>query len=132
MKRHRITTSAVLGLAIAAVAAPSPATAYTDLRSPDARDSARIVEERQSQAQGMDLRSPDARDAAEGRGTFSAPEVTVVRIDEPSPSSSGGLDWGDVGIGAGGLFGLILLTSGAILAVMHRKHRPQRTTVTTA
>lgn len=127
MKQHRLTRPAALALAIAAVAAPSASAAY-DLRSPDARDSARIVEARQSQ----DLRSPDARDAADGRGTFSAPEVTVVRIDETSPSSGGGLDWGDVGIGAGGLLGVILLASGTGLAVMHRRHRTQRPTVTTA
>ena len=134
MKRHRIASSAMLALVIAAVAAPT-AGAKTDFRSADAIESARIVEARQSQSQGRDLRSPDSRDAAEGRGTFSAPEVTVVRIDESSPNSSsgGGLDWGDVGIGAGGLLGLLALGSGGVLAITHRRHRGTRPpTATTA
>jgi hypothetical protein len=38
-------------------------------------------------------------------------------------SGGGGLDWGDAGIGAGGLLGLILLALGGTLAVMHRRQR---------
>ena len=66
---------------------------------------------RAARAAIQDLRSPDARDAADGRGTFSAPEVAVVKVTEPSPPS-GGLDWGDAGIGAGGMLALTLLASG--------------------
>ena len=73
----------------------------------------------------QDLRSADARDAAEGRGTFSAPDVAVVTLPEspaqPAPASSGGLDWTDAGIGAGGALTMILLATGGAFAVGHRR-----------
>jgi hypothetical protein len=141
MNRHRLARSAALGLALAALAA-STASADTvdlrsqpgtsslagttskaprpDLRSADARDAARSAHARQGQPQ-QDLRSPDTRDYAAGRGTFSAPEVTVVKVTETAPPSPG-LDWGDAGIGAGSMLGLILLALGSILAVAHRRH----------
>jgi hypothetical protein len=150
MNRRRLTRSAALGLAVAALAAPaagaqqdlrSPDTRdaaegyappppssiatpagseYQDLRSPDARDAARLAD-----TPTQDLRSPDARDAADGRGSFNSPEVTVVKITQPSPatSSGGGLDWGDAGIGAAGLLGLILIGLGGTLAILHRRQR---------
>jgi hypothetical protein len=140
MNRHRLARSAALGLALAALAA-STASANTvdlrsqmgtsslagttssaprqDLRSADARDAALSAKARQGQPR-QDMRSPDTRDYAVGRGTFSAPEVTVVKVTEPAPPSAG-LDWGDAGIGAGGMLGLILLALGSILAVIHRQ-----------
>jgi len=140
MNRHRFARTAALGLALAALAAPT-ASAKTvdlrsqagtsslagttsaaprqDLRSPDARDAALAAHARQPQSR-QDLRSPDTRDYAAGRGTFTAPEVTVVKVTEPSPPSAG-LDWGDAGIGAGSMLGLILLALGSSLAVVHRK-----------
>jgi hypothetical protein len=118
MNHSRLTRSAALGLALAAVAAPTAA-AQQDLRSPDARDAARAAEAQQEQPR-QDLRAPDTRDAARGVGTFSAPDVIVVKLVEPA-SPSGGLDWGDAGIGAGGLLGLILLATGSALAVMDRR-----------
>lgn len=159
MNHRRLTRSAALGLALAALAAPTAAaqqdlrspdtrdaaegyappppssiaagtgSAYEDLRSPDTRDAAEGYAPSPTSAivssPAQDLRSPDSRDAAAGRGTFNSPEVTVVKVPEPSPapSSGGGLDWGDAGIGAGGLLGLILLALGGTLAVMHRRQR---------
>jgi hypothetical protein len=76
------------------------------------------------------MRLPDTRDAAAGRGTFNSPEVTVVKVPQASPAPDGGLDWGDAGIGAGGLLGLILLGLGGILAVMHRRQSERRRTAT--
>ena len=70
----------------------------------------------------QDLRSGDARDAAQGRGTFSAPDVTVVRLAEPvSPPSGSGFDWSDAGIGAGGALVMIVLASGGAFAVGRRR-----------
>jgi hypothetical protein len=120
MNRARLTRSTAVGLALAALAA-SPVAAQQDLRSADARDAAQAAEARQDQRL-QDLRSADARDAAEGRGAFKAPEVTVVKVTEASPAS-GGLDWGDAGIGAGGLLALILLGLGGALAVVHHRQR---------
>jgi hypothetical protein len=148
----RVTKSkAAATLAIAMMAVP-PAALGQDLRSADARDAGIRAESRQASDVAstspqdlrspdagdagsvaspvpQDLRSPDASDAADGRGTFSAPEVTVVRVSEPTPSSSGGLDWGDAGIGAGSLLGLILVGLGGTLFVLHRRHidRPATT-----
>jgi hypothetical protein len=129
MNRFRLTRSAALGLTLAALAAPTAA-AQEDLRSPDARDAARAAELRQDERL-QDLRSPDARDAAEGRGSFNAPDVTVVKVSEPT-SSGGGIDWADAGIGAGGLLGLILLAVGSTLAITRRRPSvPGRQTATT-
>jgi len=88
MRQQRITSSAAVGLALAAFAAPA-AIAQQDLRNPDSRDPAPATAASVSQ----DLRSPDTVDAADGRGTFSAPEVTVVKVPAPSvpvASTSGG------------------------------------------
>ena len=123
MRSHRFARTAMLALAISALAVPTAAASTVppsqDLRSPDTRDAAGAVEAQQAAVPGQDLRSPDSRDAADGRGTFSAPDVQVVKVSEPS--SSGGLDWGDAGIGAGGLLGLILVGLGSTLLVVHRR-----------
>jgi hypothetical protein len=129
MRHRRITRSTALGLALAALAAPT-ALAQQDLRSPDTRDAARAAA--MAVAQRQDLRSPDARDAAAGRGTFNAPEVTVVRLPQRAPAPDGGIDWGDVGIGAGALLTAILLASAGTFAVTrHRRgaRAPMATTV---
>ena len=72
----------------------------------------------------VDMRTPDAKDRGAGRGTFSAPDVTVVKLVDPQPTSTG-FDWGDAGIGAGGLLGLALIALGGTAAVAHRRHRPR-------
>ena len=133
MRHHRLTRSAALGLALVALAAPTAAAQSQDLRSPDNRDATVAAEDGQDLRNPdtrdaaiatqvrQDLRNPDARDAAEARGTFSAPEVTVLKLDQPSPSVAGGLDWGDAGIGAGSMLAL-MLGLGITLAVLHRRH----------
>src|SRR6188472_3442183 len=116
---HRLFThTAAVGLAVAAVSAPVAA-GSVDLRSPDAVDAARAAAVHNTQ----DLRSPDTRDNAAGRGTFNAPRVTVVRVAQPSQVTSGGFDWGDAGIGAGGVLALVLIAVGGSLMVTHRRHR---------
>jgi hypothetical protein len=120
MHPRRITHSAALGLTLAALAAPTAGAAPADLRSPDARDAARTAEAATGGPR-QDLRSPDARDLAAGRGTFSAPEVTVVKLSEPSPTA-GGLDWADAGIGAGGMLALVLIGAGGALVITRRSH----------
>ena len=110
MSMHRIAVLAVLGLVFAALAAPA-ALAQQDLRSPDTRDVA--------EAAKVDLRNPDTRAMAEADGA--SPEVTVVRVPQHVPAADTGLDWGDAGIGAGGMLGLVLLAAAGILAVSHRR-----------
>ena len=91
----------------------------SDVRSPDA------VSARQPKTVEpvVDMRTPDAKDHGEGRGTYSAPDVTVVKVVDPQPAGTG-FDWGDAGIGAGGLLGLALIAIGGTAAVAHRRHRP--------
>jgi hypothetical protein len=128
----RSTQAIVVGLAVAALA-PATALADQDLRSPDARDAAvrasapvdlRSPDARDAAARfdatPTDLRAPDTRDAAQGRGPAQAPTVMVVRM--PQSVHSDGLDWGDAGIGAGGVIALVALGSGAAVVVRRRRH----------
>lgn len=110
-----LTKRAAPALVVGALAAPTAgAQSVQDMRSPDARDAATHAQS------NLDLRSPDVRDAARGRGTASAPQIVVMKVSRPQVSGSGGLDWTDAGIGAGAVFGLVLLGAGATLVVAHR------------
>jgi hypothetical protein len=102
MSSHRITRTAGVALSIAALAAPS-ALASTP----------------------QTLASPDAQDAAAGRGTFSAPEVTVIKVPEVATDNgnAGGIQWTDAGIGAGGMLGIVVLAGGTAALVTHRPRR---------
>jgi hypothetical protein len=114
----RLTRSAALGLTIAALAStPAVADDYASDPNYPLKDTSGY----------QDLRSPDARDAAEGRGTFNAPEVTVVRVpaDDPAPAADG-IDWADAGIGAAGVLGLTLVAIGGGIAVV-KTSRTSRT-----
>lgn len=136
MFRSRFTRSASIALAVTALGASTAGAQPADLRTPDAIDAGTPVVETMKDlrtpdavdagtpatttAGATDLRTPDAVDHGLGRGTFSAPDVTVVKVVDPSPTT--GLDWGDAGIGAGGLLGLILVGLGGTLVVSHRRH----------
>jgi hypothetical protein len=73
-------------------------------------------------AGSKDLRMPDTVDAANGRGPATAPDITVVRVPSPAPApSSGGVDWADAGIGAGGALAMIVLAGGSAFVVVHRR-----------
>jgi len=125
MNAHRLIRSAALGLTVATLAAPAAGARPADLRGPDARDAAKAAAIQRNQPR-QDLRMPDARDQAAGRGTFSAPEVTVVKVAGPAPAASGGgLDWADAGIGAGGMLGLVLVAIASVLAVVHHRKGPR-------
>ena len=104
-----ITCLAALSLMCAAVAAPT-SFAQQDLRNPDPRDAA--------EASNQDLRNPDTRDAAVSGGA--SPDVTVVKLAQPA-SVDAGLDWGDAGIGAGAMLGLVLLLGAGTAAIAHRR-----------
>ena len=118
MINHRITHTAAIALAIAAagvpVASADPAP-YRDGYEPI--PAAATTEARQ------DLRHPDTSDYAEGRGTYNSPNVVVVDSPAPAaePTSGGGVDWADVGIGAGGVLAVSLIGLGGALAVVHRR-----------
>lgn len=111
-------------LVVLAAGAPAASAGVADLRVPpegwpDMHASTAMAAAEARKAQ--DLRSADARDAAEGRGTFSAPEVTVVKLPQSSPPASSGIDLSDAVIGAGGALAVILLASAGAFAVGHRR-----------
>jgi hypothetical protein len=61
----------------------------------------------------VDYRSADTRDAAAGRYPEAAPTLVSVPGDR--------VDWSDVGIGAGGTAGALLLAGAAALATRRRR-----------
>ena len=109
MSPRSITCLAALSLMCAALAAPM-AFAQQDFRNPDTRDAA--------EASNQDLRNPDTRDVAEGGAA--SPEATVVKFPQ-TVSVDAGLDWGDAGIGAGAMLGLVLLLGAGTAAIAHRR-----------
>lgn len=118
---HTLSRTAALVAAVVAVAAPA---AHAQGPSPDTRDAATGWHGGRPY---QNLAGPDARDAAQGRGTFSAPEVTVLKIPQPAaPASGGGVDWADVGIGAGGALGVVLLAGGGAALVARRREMALR------
>jgi hypothetical protein len=129
----KITTSMASAFALVAMLAPSAgATSYQDLRSPDARDAAAVVEA-QKAWHPTDLRSPDARDAATAAtssGQYAQAISALSRERVAASSASGqssGLDWGDAGIGAGGFALLVLIGAGGVLAVSRHRGGERRT-----
>ena len=136
MFRSRFTRSAGIALAVTALGASTAGAQPADFRTPDAIDAGTPVAQTTKDLRtpdaveagapatttaGTDLRTPDAVDHGLGRGTFSTPDVTVVKVVDPPPTT--GFDWGDAGIGAGGLLGLILVALGGTLVVSHRRRR---------
>jgi hypothetical protein len=116
MYQHRRTRLAALTLVVAAVAVPTASGRPADLRSSE--NGASVPSE-----QRQDLRSADAVDAAAGRGTFSAPDVVVVKVKEPQTQLvADGIDWADAGIGAGAFIGLSLVLVGGGLLTVQRRH----------
>jgi hypothetical protein len=69
----------------------------------------------------QDLRMPDTIDAAAGRGTFNAPEVTVIKVPQSAPSPDPAVDWVDAAIGAGGATGLLALSLAGAMALRRRQ-----------
>lgn len=109
MSMRSISGLAALSLMCVALAAPT-SFAQQDLRNPDTRDAA--------EASYLDLRNPDTRDVAESGGA--SPAVTVFRLPQP-PTVDTGLDWGDAGIGAGVMLGLVLILGAGTAAIAHRR-----------
>jgi hypothetical protein len=123
--RHHVRALALLGLTATAALAPTNALARP-IESAATPASAH-VDGTPAPKPARDLRSPDTRDAAQGRGTYNSPHVVIVKVPQPSPaaalepSSTGGIDWADAGIGAGSLLGLSLIGLGGALVIAHRR-----------
>lgn len=57
-------------------------------------------------------------EATDGHIQLPAPPVATVQVQEPN-----GFDWGDAGIGAATIAGLLALGGGMTLLVLHHRHR---------
>ena len=116
---RRLSRTAALALAIAAIAAP--AAQAQDLVTPDARDAGRPVV--------VDKVSPDARDA--GRPVVIdrvSPDARDNGRREPAPivvsepvATGDAFDWLDAGLGAAGL-ALLVVGYGAAITLRTRRH----------
>jgi hypothetical protein len=114
MSRHVVVKPLVVAGVLGACACAVPvASAQQDFRSPDARDASPVS----PPIVAADVRSPDARDAAANPGlrSYRTPVVVETR-------SSSGFDWGDAGIGAGGMLGLVAIAAGGTFVVTRRRH----------
>jgi hypothetical protein len=136
---HRLTRTAAVTVALAAAAAPAasaepidaarggihyPTPAQErpqDLRGADAQGApAGSGIEEPTPAQ--DMRHADTRDYAEGRGTYNSPDVVVLKAPAATePVATGGVDWEQVGIGAGGVLSIVLIGAGGMLVVARRR-----------
>ena len=129
-----------LAIAVVAVGLMAPASSLgyvgpgspenVDHRSPDAVDAgiqAQKAEQTQNELRKLEAqreapgyvynRSPDAQDNSFVR----SPAPTVA---EPTiAASSGGFDWGDAGIGAGAVLGLLLIGLSVMFTVTHHRNR---------
>jgi hypothetical protein len=105
----------------------APAVAQQDLRSPDARDAARLAEpgyylEHPTQ----DLRSPDTRDATLISMGLREQPTTIAPAGHSSSTaatSSLGFDWADAAVGAAIMLGVLLVAAGGTVAFRRRAHR---------
>ena len=139
MFTHRLTRTAAVTVALAAAAVPAasaepidaarggihyptPAPEQPqDLRGADAQG-APAGRDIGTPTPAQDLRHADTRDYAEGRGTYNSPDVVIVRAPAATePVATGGVDWQDVGIGAGGMLSLALIGAGGALVVVRRR-----------
>ena len=115
LRKHSFTTTAAIAVALAA---PTSAAAI----SPDAIDAGDKAKPKVTQA---DLRAPDNRYGQPAGETVVPVRMPLrVRIVEV-PSS--GFEWGDAGIGAAGMLGIVALGAGAGLAGAQRR-RSRRVT----
>jgi hypothetical protein len=142
---NRLIRAGAVALAIAAAAAPAAVARPMDappsfqlpdgFQTPDSRDAATptpvtptprgiyepMVPEEQPQPP-QDIRMPDTVDAANGRGLEHSPEVVVVEAPAKAPQPAGdGMDWADIGLGAGSVTGLALIALGGTLLVVRRR-----------
>ena len=140
MFTNRLTRAGAAALAIAAVAAPTaaakPVDAPADYKLPqgfqtaDSRDAViqrgiyepMRPEDQPQPAQTQDMRNPDTVDYANGRGTYNAPDVVVVKAPEVAPQpAADGMDWADIGLGAGTVTGFALVALGGGLLIVRRR-----------
>jgi hypothetical protein len=131
-RKHHFTTAAAVAIALG-VAAPAAAQ-QQDLRTPDTQDAAKAVHctsgsrtcsrEQGLRAPKQDLRAPDNRfGQPTGEMVVPVPMPARVRIVEVP---SNGFEWGDAGIGAAGILGVVGLVLGAGVGMAGARRRRSR------
>jgi hypothetical protein len=127
LMRRRPRRSAIAGLAFAAMALPAAGVAapYKDPVSPPASayqvpSSFHSENASGSSASTSGYRLPSSfrAEATDGHAQQPVPERVTAQV---RPSS---FDWGDAGIGAASIVGLLALCAGMTLLVMRRRHGP--------
>ena len=131
---HRPIIACVL-VAFAMTSAAAASAPQQDLRSPDARDAtagrgtanapdaitSQVFTDRQRAIVEGFKRSPSYHKALREA-------ATVVKPPQPAPvRGDDGIDWGDAGIGAASLLGLIALGLAGTMTILHRRRRAGRT-----
>jgi hypothetical protein len=86
-----------------------------------------VVVTQQPSTGSSDLRSPDAKSAAADPRSQSYATPTVIK-----GGSDGGFDWGDAGIGAGGMLAVVALAGGGLLLVTRRRTTHSRVPAATS
>lgn len=116
------TFSAATVVAIAAAISGSSAYGYVEENLPTAADISRQA----PPAQPQDHRSADARDTspAAKRLHFAGPSETDTAV---TPSGDG-FEWGDAGLGAALMLGLLSLCGGTAVLIRRRRHYSARMT----
>jgi hypothetical protein len=109
--------------------AASQADEYQDLRSPDARDAARDLPSAPAathagpgpytDSERALVESPEVQQMVNRIGGELSASSPVVAVSAPS----GGFDWGDAGIGAGGMVALFSIAAGSTLLLIGRRRR---------
>ena len=122
MLTNRLIRAGAVALAVAAAAAPAavakPMDAIADYKLPHGFQTADPSDV--TPAPSQDFRTPDTKDYAEGRGTYNAPEVVVVKQPVVQPAADG-MDWADIGLGAGSVMGLSLIALGGGVLIVRRR-----------
>jgi hypothetical protein len=119
MSRHVVVKPVAVAAVVGACAFAVPtASAMQDLVSPDARDAGPVPHQA---IESTDLRSADARDAAGNPSLRSYRAPTIIEVPSSTARSSSAFDWGDAGIGAGGMLAVIAIAAGGTVLVTRRR-----------
>jgi hypothetical protein len=116
-----LTTGITAAVALAAVSAPGAIARPAEPMRTAAAD--RALAER-GPSPRVDLRTPDAIDAAQSSVPRVAASASPVKVVRTGNRTSGGFDWGDAAIGAGGTIAAIALGGCAAVALTRRRLRP--------
>ncbi|HET9738102.1 MAG TPA: hypothetical protein VFP78_08265 [Solirubrobacteraceae bacterium] len=104
-----------VALAFAAVAVPTAQAKFVDIHQP-------LIEQSMPACPLNFSRNPVTKECRSPFETVKVPTSSAPAPSAPAAEpSSGGIDWEDAGLGAGGALAMVLLAGGGAIAVAHRK-----------